>query len=89
MTLDAKKAGEIKNSSPPSILDHLTSGTNSLLINDLDTQVQQQLFLAVARFHTTSHSVIHCLYDLAATLSMKLNFAMRPKTYLMIKWHFY
>lgn len=64
--IGCQKAGELKNSSPPSISDHLTSGANSALINDLDTQVQQQLLLAVAGIHTTSPSVIHRLYDLAA-----------------------
>ncbi|KAK7419947.1 hypothetical protein QQZ08_010650 [Neonectria magnoliae] len=65
-TLDAKRSGAKSISNPPTILDHLTSGPNEERIRDLDAQLQQQLLLAVASIHTTSSSVLHCLYDLAA-----------------------
>lgn len=65
-TLDAKKSGAKPISDPPTILDYLTSGSNEKGIDDVEDQVQQQLLLAVASIHTTSSSVLHCIYDLAA-----------------------
>ncbi|KAH6995272.1 cytochrome P450 [Ilyonectria destructans] len=65
-TLDAKKSGVKVASDPPTIIDYLTSGPNADLVDDVDCQVEQQLHLAVASIHTTSSSVLHCLFDLAA-----------------------
>ncbi|KAF7519302.1 hypothetical protein G7054_g13136 [Neopestalotiopsis clavispora] len=51
---------------PGTMLDHLTSGRNSNIANDLEKQVQFQMTLVAVGTLTTFASTIQALYDLAA-----------------------
>ncbi|KAJ4308419.1 hypothetical protein N0V84_012116 [Fusarium piperis] len=66
-SLERKKAGVTEATGrPPTLLDYEIEGGAGTSGRDLDKQVQNQLLLAVASIHTTSSSIIHCIYDLAA-----------------------
>ncbi|KAM5358047.1 hypothetical protein ACJZ2D_015644 [Fusarium nematophilum] len=66
-SMERKKAGVTEATGrPPTLLDYEIEGGAGTGGWDLDKQVQNQLLLAVASIHTTSSSIVHCIYDLAA-----------------------
>ncbi|KAF5018608.1 hypothetical protein F66182_9400 [Fusarium sp. NRRL 66182] len=59
-----RKGGNLED--PPSMLDHLSSGKNEWLANDIETQLLHQMTLIAVGTVTTFSSTTQAIYDLAA-----------------------
>ena len=59
----ADKGGNIQD--PPTALDHLSSGKNAHLANDVESQLSYQMTLAAVGTMTTYSSALQAIYDLA------------------------
>ncbi|KAM0236630.1 hypothetical protein ACHAP5_009316 [Fusarium lateritium] len=59
-----KKGGNLED--PPTMLDHLSSGKNESLVDDVETQLLHQMTLIAVGTVTTFSSTTQAIYDLAA-----------------------
>lgn len=59
-----KKEGNLED--PPTMLDHLSSGKNESLVDDVETQLLHQMTLIAVGTVTTFSSTTQAIYDLAA-----------------------